>query len=83
MPPPHYLHAIWTRGALGGRWTIAARRLVGLSDGGLALTPAIASQPRGDLTLALDPVVRLGPKKQRVPAGALAGTVQARLKFLF
>lgn len=79
----HYLHATWTRSALGGRWTAAASGVVGLSDGGLALTPGIAFAPRGDLTLALDGVLPLGPKDSEYRLAPLTGTVQARLKFFF
>ncbi len=79
----HYLHASWTRGLEGGRWTLAARGVAGLADGGVALTPGVGYAPRGNLTLQLDGVVLLGPGESEYRLAPIRGAVQARVKVLF
>ena len=58
----HYLHASWTRGGATSVWTGAVRVVVGLDDGGWALTPGVGYAPRGNVTLNLDTVLLLGPR---------------------
>jgi hypothetical protein len=79
----HYLHASWTHGAAQGKWTIAARSLVGLADGGVALTPGVVYAPRGDVTLHLDVVLLAGPADSEYRLAPLRGAVQGRVKVLF
>src|SRR5260370_39908266 len=57
----HYLQASWSRAHLHGDWSLTARALVGLSDGGLGLTPGIGYAPRGNPTLRPDRILLLGP----------------------
>lgn len=78
-----YLQGSWIRSSSDGRWTTAARGLVGLSDGGVALTPGLGYAPRGDLTLQLDAVVLLGPEDSEYRLAPLRGALQARVKVLF
>ena len=79
----HYLHATWTRRALGDRWTTTARAVLGLSDGAAAFTPGVSFAPRGDLTFTVDGVILRGPERSEYRIAPLKGAVQARLKFLF
>jgi hypothetical protein len=79
----HYLHAAWTRAEIRGQWTAALRGVVGLSDGGVALTPGLVFAPRGDVTLHLDAVVLLGPADAEYRLAPVRGAVQARAKVLF
>jgi hypothetical protein len=79
----HYVQAAWTRSASGGKWTLAARGTVGLSDGGVALTPGVAYAPRGDVTLHVDAVVPVGPATSEYRLAPVRGALQARMKVLF
>ncbi len=79
----HYLQASWSRGEIRGQWTASLRGVVGLSDGGVALTPGLAFSPRGNLTLSLDGVLLLGPDDSEYRLAPLRGAVQARVKALF
>jgi hypothetical protein len=79
----HYLQGSWTHASDDGKWTAAARGLVGLSDGGVALTPGLGYAPRGDLTLQLDAVVLWGPEDSEYRLAPLRGALQARVKVLF
>jgi hypothetical protein len=79
----HYLHAAWTRSEIRGEWTAAVRAVIGLSDGGVALTPGLAYAPRGDLTLHLDAVLLLGPEDSEYRLAPVRGALQARVRALF
>ena len=79
----HYLHASWTRGGATSVWTGAMRTVVGLDDGGVALTPGVGYAPRGNVTLNLDAVVLLGPDESEYRLAPLRGALQARVKVLF
>jgi hypothetical protein len=78
----HYLHASWTRSEIRGRFTLAARALVGLEDGGAAVTPGVSFAARDDVTLHLDGVVLLGPGDSEYRLAPLRGALQARVKVL-
>ena len=78
-----YLQASWARAHLGGEWSLTARALLGLTDGGVALTPGVGYAPRGNVTLSLDGVLLLGPKDSEYRLAPVHGAVQARLKVLF
>lgn len=79
----HYLQGSWTRSSSDGKWTAAARGLVGVSDGGVALTPGLGYAPGGNLTMQLDAVVLLGPEDSEYRLAPLRGALQARVKVLF
>ena len=79
----HYLEASWSRAHLHGDWTLTARALVGLSDGGIGLTPGIGYAPRGNVTLNLDGVLLLGPQDSEYRLAPVHGALQARVKVLF
>lgn len=79
----HYLQASWSRSEIHGQWTASVRGVVGLSDGGVAVTPGLTWAPRGNLTLSVDAVVLLGPDASEYRLAPLRGAVQARLKALF
>src|SRR4029453_1131828 len=79
----HYLQASWSRAHLRGDWTLTARALMGLSDGGVALTPGIGYAPRGNVTLSLDGVLLLGPAQSEYRLAPVHGAIQARVKVLF
>jgi len=79
----HYLQASWTRSEIRGQWTTALRSVVGLSDGGVALTPGVVYAPRGDFTISLDGVILLGPGDSEYRLAPLRGALQARVKALF
>jgi hypothetical protein len=79
----HYLHAGWSSRLGGGRWTASARAVLGLSDGGLALTPGLGWSPRGDLELQLDAVALLGPETSEFRLAPLRTAVQARVRLHF
>lgn len=79
----HYFHASWTRSEIRGKWTTALRGVVGLSDGGIALTPGVVYAPRGDFTISLDGVILLGPGDSEYRLAPLRGAIQARIKALF
>jgi hypothetical protein len=79
----HYVQAAWTQSEIRGRWTAALRGVVGVSDGGVALTPGLAYAPRGDLTLNLDAVLLLGPADAEYRLAPIRAAVQARAKVLF
>lgn len=79
----HYLHASWTRSAASGRWTAAARGVVGLADGGAALTPGLVFAPRGDVTIHVDAVLLLGPDDSEYRLAPIRAAAQGRLKVLF
>jgi hypothetical protein len=79
----HYLHASWSRGQAGGRWTLVLRALAGLDDGGFVLTPGVTFAPRDDLTVAVDAVVPGGPADSEYRLAPLRGGVQARLRYVW
>jgi len=79
----HYLQASWSRTHLGGEWSLTARALVGLSDGGVALTPGVGYAPRGNLTINVDGVLLVGPADSEYRLAPVKGAVQARVKLLF
>ena len=79
----HYLQASWGRSHVGGSWTLNARALLGLSDGGVALTPGLGYAPRDNLTLGLDGVLLLGPASSEYRLAPVRGALQARIKVLF
>ena len=79
----NYLHASWTRGGATSTWTGALRAVVGLDDGGWALTPGVGWAPRGNVTLNVDAIVLLGPDDSEFRAAPLDAALQARLKLLF
>jgi hypothetical protein len=79
----HYLHASWSRGEPGGRWTTALRAVAGLDDGGIALTPGVSFAPRGDLTLHLDAVLPFGPDDSEYRLLPVRAALQARVRALF
>jgi hypothetical protein len=79
----HYLQGTFSRSTPGGRWTAAARGVLGLSDGGLALTPGISYAPRGDVTTHLDAVLLLGAATSEYRLAPVKGAVQARVRVLF
>jgi len=79
----NYLHASWSRGGATSTWTGAVRAVVGLDDGGWALTPGVGWAPRGNVTLNVDAVVLLGPDDSEFRASPLEAALQARLKVLF
>lgn len=79
----HYLHAAWTRSQVRTTWTVSLRALVGLADGGLALTPGALYAPRDHVTLALDALLLMGPSSSEYRLIPVRGALQARLKVLF
>jgi hypothetical protein len=79
----NYLHASWTRGGATSAWTGAVRVVVGLDDGGWALTPGVGYAPRGNVTLNLDTVLLLGPRDAEYRIAPVKAALQARLKVLF
>jgi hypothetical protein len=79
----HYLQASWTRSRIGGQWTTAMRAVLGLGDGGLALTPGIVYAPRGDLTVHLDAILPVGPDDSEYRLAPVRAAVQARVRALF
>ena len=79
----HYLQASWSRSEIRGQWSVAARGLWGLSDGGIALTPGVAYAPRGNVTVQLDAVVLLGPDDSEYRLAPVHGSLQTRVKVLF
>lgn len=79
----NYLHASWSRGGATSTWTGALRAVVGLDDGGWALTPGVGWAPRGNVTLTVDAIVLLGPPDSEFRAAPLDAALQARLKVLF
>ena len=79
----HYLQVAFSRNAIGGEWSVALRVAMGLSDGGLALTPGVSWAPRPDTTLGLDGVVLLGPQDSEYRLAPVKGALQARVKVAF
>lgn len=79
----HYLQASWNRSEMRGKWSLAARGVFGLSDGGIALTPGVGYAPRGNVTLQLDGVLLLGPDDSEYRLAPLRGALQTRVKVLF
>jgi hypothetical protein len=79
----HYAHASLSRGTASGVWTTALRTVVGLDDGGTALTPGVTWAPRGNLTVNLDGVVLLGPDDSEYRLTPFRGALQARMKVLW
>ncbi len=79
----HYLYAAWARSEIRGKWTTALRGVVGLSDGGVALTPGLVYAPRSAFTISLDGVILLGPSDSEYRLAPLRGAIQARVKALF
>jgi hypothetical protein len=79
----HYAHAALSRGTASGVWTTALRAVVGLDDGGTALTPGVAWAPRGNLTVHLDGVVLLGPDDSEYRLTPFRGALQTRVKVLW
>ena len=79
----HYLQGAWTRGSAGGKWTLSGRGTVGLSDGGIALTPGVVYAPRGNVTLHGEAVLLLGSKDSEYGHSPLRGVLATRMKVLF
>jgi hypothetical protein len=78
-----YFFASWTRSGIRGVWSLTAQSVVGLSDGGVTLTPGVGYAPRGNLTFNLDGVLLFGPKDSEYRLAPVKGAVQARVKVLF
>jgi hypothetical protein len=79
----HYLHGAWSRGTSSGKWTAALRAVVGLGDGGTAVTPGLAWSPTGNLTANLDAVLLLGPELSEYRLAPLRGALQTRVKVIW
>ena len=79
----HYLQSSWTRRRIRGEWTLSLRGVLGLSDGGAALTPGLAYSPRGDLTFSVDAVLLLGPERSEYRLAPFRAAVQARMRASF
>jgi hypothetical protein len=79
----HYLHAGWSRNDIRGRWSLAVRANVGLSDGGVALTPGVGYAPAGNVTIELDAVSLLGPRTSEYRLAPARGSLQLRAKVMF
>jgi hypothetical protein len=79
----HYLHFSWTNGLSSSEWSFAARTIVGLSDGALAVTPGVGWAPRGDVTLSVDAVLLFGREESEYVLAPVKGGLQARLKWGF
>ncbi len=79
----HYLHAALTRSEIAGKWTASARAVIGLSDGGAALTPGLAWAPQDHLSISVDGVLLLGPPTSEYRLAPLRGAIQARVRALF
>jgi hypothetical protein len=79
----HYAHASVSRGTASGVWTTALRAVVGLDDGGAALTPGVIWAPRGNLTVNVDGVVLLGPDDSEYRLTPFRGALQTRVKVLW
>jgi hypothetical protein len=79
----NYLHASWTRGGATSVWTPAVRTVIGLDDGGWALTPGLGWAPRGNVTVNVDAILLLGPPESEYRLSPLRAALQARLKVLF
>lgn len=79
----HYLQAAWTKSNIGQKWTTAMRAAVGLSDGGVALTPGLSYSPSGGVTVSVDGVVLLGPDRSEYRLSPVRGAVQSRVKWAF
>lgn len=79
----HYAHASVSRGTASGVFTTALRAVVGLDDGGTALTPGVTWAPRGNLTVNLDGVVLLGPSDSEYRLTPFRGALQTRVKVLW
>jgi hypothetical protein len=78
-----YLFGSFSRGEIRGEWTLVARAVLGLADGGVALTPGVAWAPRPDLSLNVDAVLLLGKHTSEFRLAPLRSAVQARLKLQF
>jgi hypothetical protein len=57
--------------------------VVGLGDGGVALTPGVGFAARGDLTLRLDAVLLLGPARSEYRLAPVRGALQFQAQALF
>jgi hypothetical protein len=79
----HYAHASVSRGTASGVWSTALRAVVGLDDGGTALTPGVTWAPRGNLTVNVDGVVLLGPDDSEYRLTPFRGALQTRVKVLW
>lgn len=79
----HYLHAGWSSRVREGRWTMSLRALLGLTDGGVALTPGAQWSPGSGLDVELDAVTLLGPRASEFRLAPLRTALQARLKVGF
>lgn len=79
----HYLQGAWSRGTASGKWTAALRGVVGLGDGGTAVTPGLTWSPTGNLTANLDAVLLLGPERSEYRLAPLRGAVQTRVKVIW
>ena len=56
---------------------------VGLSDGGVALTPGVGYSPAGNVTVQLDAVSLLGPRASEYRLAPARGSLQLRAKVMF
>ena len=79
----HYAHASVSRGTASGVWTTALRAVIGLDDGGTALTPGVIWAPRGNLTVNVDGVMLLGPDDSEYRLTPFRGALQTRVKVLW
>jgi hypothetical protein len=79
----HYAHAGWSRSEIRGKWSLALRASVGLSDGGVALTPGVGYAPAGNVTVQLDAVSLLGPRASEYRLAPARGSLQLRAKVMF
>ncbi len=79
----HYLQGSWTHASSESQWTGAVRAVVGLADGGLALTPGLGFAPRSNLQFQLDAIVLLGRQDSEYRLAPVRGALQARLKAWF
>ncbi len=79
----NYLHAGWSRAHIAERFTANLRAVLGIDDGGLALTPGVSFAPSGSVTIGVDGIVLLGPQSSEYRLAPVRGALQSRLTWSF
>lgn len=79
----HYASIAFTRREIAPELSFNLRTVIGLSDGGLIVTPGLAYAPTRNVQMSLDIVLLHGPEDAEYRLAPIERAFQARLKYSF
>jgi len=79
----HYASIAFSRRDIATDLSANLRSVIGLSDGGVILTPGVAYAPTRNVQMSLDVVLLFGPEDSEYKLAPIKRALQARLKYTF